>query len=135
MKTTLILSAAAATFLWCMPVDAQTVVRETKTTTTQPMEVAGTIAELSPETVVVHTERDTAPVRFSFSKMTRFVDDQGNAATRDSIKSGAPVTLRYVQEGDRMIVDRVIVHTGPQAVTTETTTTTTTEDRRRHHKD
>lgn len=48
----------------------------------------------------------------------------GEVITRD-----APVTLRYTREGDRMVVDRVIVQrrVAPAAVTnTETTTTTTT---------
>lgn len=141
MKTPLILSAAAALLLWSLPANAQTVVRETTTSTAaaQPVEVAGTITEFSPDDVMVRTEQSAAPVRYSFSKTTQYVDDAGNVVTREVIKSGEPVTLSYVKDGDRMIVNRVIVHktapVAPAAVTTEktTTTTTTTEDRHHHH--
>ena len=47
----------------------------------------------------------------------------------------APVTVRYMREGDRMLVNRVIVHkavvpTGTVTTERTTTTTTTTEGRR-----
>jgi hypothetical protein len=58
------------------------------------------------------------------------------------VKSGLPVTVHYVKEGDRVIANRVIVH--KRKVTTEEpatgtieehkTTTTTTTDRDRDRK-
>jgi len=142
MKTPLILSAAAAMLLCSMPADAQTVVRETTTTAAQPVEpveIAGTVTEFSPDTVMVRTQESAAPVRYAFSKETEYVDDTGNRVTREVVKSGAPVTLRYIKDGDRMIVNRVIVHktvpVAPEAVTTQKTTTTTTTTEGRHERD
>jgi hypothetical protein len=45
------------------------------------------------------------------------VDESGRVITRETIKPGAPVTVHYVREGDRMVANRVIVR--------QTTTTTT----------
>jgi hypothetical protein len=135
MKTQLILAAAAAVLLAAFPAHAQTVVRETTTTAVQPVEVAGTVTELVPDAVVVRTQEATAPVRYTFTTTTEYVDEAGNRVTRDIVKAGVPVTIRYVKEGDRMVVNRVIVRkqtiAAPEAVTTtkKTTTTTTTKEK------
>jgi hypothetical protein len=150
MKTKLMIPGAAALLILCaLPAGAQTVVRErttvaepvqTTTTTVEPVEAAGTITEFAPDTMVIRTQESTAPLRYSVSKTIEYVDEAGNPVTREVIKTGAPVTFRYIKEGDRMIVNRVIVHrtTAPAAaVTTEktTTTTTTTETGRRERHD
>ena len=115
--------------LWCSPqLHAQAVVRET-TTVAEPAEVAGTVTEFAPDTVVIREKEVAAPVRYSFAKTVTYVDEAGNPVAREVIKTGIPVTVRYVREGDRMLVNRVIVHKAavvPEAVTTERTTTTTT---------
>ena len=128
MKKQLILAIAVSSLLAALPVNAQTVVRET--TTVQPTEIVGTVTELDPDAIVVRTPEATAPVRYTFTKTTEYVDEAGNRVTQDIVKSGVPVTIRYVKEGDRMVVNRVIVRkqttTVPEAVTTRKTTTTTT---------
>jgi hypothetical protein len=134
MKTQLILATTAALLFAAYPVTAQTIVRET-TTAVQPVEVAGTVTELAPEAIVVRTQEAAAPVRYTFTKTTEYVDEAGNRVTQDIVKSGMPVTIRYVKEGDRMVVNRVIVRkqtiAAPEAVTTKksTTTTTTTKEK------
>jgi hypothetical protein len=140
--------AAATTVLWALTAGAQTVVRETTTqpaattttTTVQPVEAAGTLTEFAPDTVVVRTQEAAAPVRYSVSKTVEYVDEAGNPVSREVVKTGLPVTVRYIREGDRMIVNRVVVHqaaAAPEAVTTQKTTTATTteEGRREHHHD
>ena len=145
MKTNLILAAAVTTLLAVTHADAQTAVRETTTTTAgttgtttttsvQPVEVIGTITEYAPDVISVRTTETAAPVRYSYTKTTEYVDEAGNKVSAEVIKSGAPVTIRYVKDGDRMVVSRVIVRkqttTTPVAPVVESikkTTTTTTE--------
>lgn len=150
MTTKLIIPSAAALMLLCsLHANAQTVVRErtttavpeTTVTAVEPVEAVGTVTEFAPDTVVLRTEQAAAPVRYSFAKTIEYVDDAGAPVTREVIKTGTPVTVRYIREGDRMLVNRVIVHrtttAAPEAVTTQktTTTTTTTDDRRHHDRD
>lgn len=145
MKTNLILAAAVTTLLAVTHADAQTAVRETTisagttgtttTTSVQPVEVIGTITEYAPDVISVRTTETAAPVRYSYTKTTEYVDEAGNKVSAEVIKSGAPVTIRYVKDGDRMVVSRVIVRkqttTTPVAPVVESikkTTTTTTKD-------
>lgn len=136
--------------LCSLPAGAQTVVRErvvtepavpttTTTTTVAPVEAAGTITEFAPDVVVLRSQEATAPVRYSVGKTIEYVDDAGAPVTREVIKTGVPVTVRYIKEGDRMVVNRVIVHrattVAPAAVTTQKTTTTTTTEGRKEHRD
>lgn len=105
----------------------QTAVTTTSTTTT-----AGTISEFSPDTIVVRSETAPDPIRYSYSKTTTYVDETGAPVSLELVKSGLPVTVHYVKEGDRMVASRVIVRkatttTAPAVVEKKTTTTTTTE--------
>jgi len=133
MKTNLILATAAFALLASAPVGAQTVVHET-TTTVPSSEIVGTVTELAPGTIVVRTGEAAAPVRYTFTKTTEYVDEAGNRIAQDIVKAGVPVTIRYVKKGDHMVVSRVIVRkqtttTAPAAaVTTQKTTTTTTKE-------
>jgi hypothetical protein len=116
-------------------VEGRTVVSETAA----PLEVAGTVSEWGPDRVIIR-ERDVAnPVPFYFSKKLVYVDEAGNPVERQVIAPGAPVTVHYTREGDRMLADRVVVRrtvapartvttevAPSRAVTTEATTTTTT---------
>ena len=86
---------------------AQTV---TSTATTESTTTtAGTVSEISPDTLVVRTETSAAPVRYSFTKTTQYVDETGAPVSLEVVKSGLPVTVQYVREGDRMIASRVTV--------------------------
>jgi hypothetical protein len=110
---------------------AQTVVKETTTTS------AGTISEFGPETITIHSETSSEPVRYNYSKTTTYVDETGAPVSIETVRSGLPVTVYYIQEGGRRLVSKVIVRRAapvtivpavPVAVEKKTTTTTTTTD-------
>ena len=107
--------------------NAQSVVESTTKTVTS----AGTISELSPQTLVVKTESSTEPVRYTYTKSTSYVDENGVPVSMEIVKSGLPVTVYYVNDGNQLIVSKVIVR---KAVTTspvieQKKTTTTTIDK------
>ena len=90
-----------------------------KTTTYQ-----GTVSEVNPtaSTIILRSESSSAPTTYTYNKETKFVDTSGNVVSYETIKN-TPVTVQYTQEGDRMVVTKVISQ--PAAVRKETTTTTT----------
>jgi hypothetical protein len=110
---------AALAIFAAYPVAAQTIVKET-TTAIQPIEAIGTVTEFAPDSVIIRTQETAPPVRYSFTKTTEYVDEAGNPVSVEVVKSGVPVTVRYVREGDRLVARRVIVR---KAATTTTTTT------------
>ena len=108
---------------------AQTVVKETTTTTT-----AGTISEFGPEMIVIRTETAPEPVRYTYSKTTTYVDESGAPVSVETVKSGLPVTVYYTKVGDKMvatkvIVRKVVVKQAPAIEEKKTTTTTTTTEK------
>ena len=110
MKNT-IRNVYSATFLGVMLATAQTALVaqtavESTTTTTQS---AGTISEFSPDTIIIKSETSTAPVRYSYTKTTTYVDETGAPVSIETVKSGLPVTVFYVRDGDRMVASKVIV--------------------------
>jgi hypothetical protein len=103
---------------------------EEKTTTTTTT-TTGTLSEFGPQDLVVRTESSTEPIHYGFSKTTTWVDDTGATISRERIKTGIPVTIHYVREGDRMVASKVVVKKtllspGPTAIEREEKTTTTT---------
>jgi hypothetical protein len=128
MKRLLLIPGITAFALLCSPpVHGQAVVRETTTTTTAPMEVTGTVTEWAPDNVIIRENDVAEPVHFGLAKTVVYVDEAGNPIRREVVTSGVPVKVRYIREGDRMVVDRVIVQR-PAATTTTTETTTTTRE-------
>ena len=85
----------------------------TVTTTTSD----GTVSDFGPDTFVVKSTTSTTPLSYSYSKTTTYVDENGNPVSSETVKSGAPVTVYYTQDGDKMIATKVVVK--------KTTTTTT----------
>lgn len=117
-----------------LPASAQTAVSTTSTSTTTS---AGTISEFSPNAIVIRSETSTAPVRYTYTKSTTYVDETGAPVSIETVKSGLPVTVYYSKEGDGMVATKVVVR---KAVTTTTSgdatsvekkssTTTTTTDK------
>lgn len=111
-------------------VSAQTTVKETTTTTNS----AGTITEFGPETLIIRTETAPAPVRYTYTKTTTYVDETGAPVSIETVKSGLPVTVYYTKDGDRMVASKVVVRravkTRPPAVVEEKKTTTTTVEKK-----
>ena len=98
---------------------AQTAAPSTTTTTTATTATTsdGTVSQFSPDTIVVSSTTSAAPVSYSYSKTSTYVDENGNPVSSETVKSGAPVTVYYTQDGDKMVATKVIVR--------KTTTTTT----------
>jgi len=67
------------------------------------------------------------PVRYYYTRETTFVDPTGRTVELSEIRPDLPATVYYVNEGNRMIVRKVVL-SRPSAVIEkkETTTTTTT---------
>lgn len=132
MKKTAILLAAVLSFGTAMAADVE--VSSTTTTT------GGTITEFTPgNEISVRTETSSTPARYVIGDSVTYVDEAGAPVSAEVIKSGLPVTVYYVKEGDRMIARKVVVKkttttTSSAPViekerrTTTTTTTTTKED-------
>ena len=104
---------------------------ETTTTTTNS---AGTISEFGPDVLVIKSETAPAPIRYSYTTKTVYVDEAGAPVTLTTVKSGIPVTVYYTKEGDKMVASKVVVKktvVKPAAPVIEekksSTTTTTTE--------
>ncbi len=125
--------------VWTTDCKAQTVVTETTATTT-----AGTLTEYTPttETLVLKSETAPAPIRYSVTKQTTYVDETGAPVVWERVTPGTPISVQYIRSGDRMVASRVIVRKAvavvpvapapavvapaPAAVEKRTTTTTTT---------
>ena len=129
MKTTIYLKAVlVAGSLACTGLaSAQTAT----TTTTSSTQYAGTVSQFSPDTIVVRSTTSAAPMSYSYTKTTTYVDQNGVPVSMDVVKSGVPVTVYYTQDGDRMIASKVVVQRAtttdaPSSVEIKKTTTTTT---------
>jgi hypothetical protein len=110
--------------------------QSTTTTTTSSTTSTGTISSFSPDVISVQSTSSSAPVSYTYSKTTTYVDENGNAVSMDIVKSGLPVTVYYTQDGDKMIASKVVVQrtatttsaspAPTETVVKKTTTTTTT---------
>ncbi len=103
------------------------------TTTTNSL---GTITEFGPDRFLIKSETSPDPVRYSYSKTTTYVDENGNPVSIKTVKSGLPVTVYYTKVGDSMVATKVVVRKivstpdvapVPPIVETKKTTTTTEE--------
>lgn len=96
--------AMAAPFAWAQ-------VSQTTTTTTTT-EGTGTITEYTPGSAIVLKET-TGPRHYHFGNKVVYVTRGGKeldeATVRERVKVGVPVRVHYTGEGERMMVDRVIV--------------------------
>jgi hypothetical protein len=103
---------------------------ETVTTTTEKATTySGVVSEINPttSTMIIKSETAPAPVTYTYTKQTAFVDAQGNVVSYETIRN-APVTVEYTKDGDRTIVTRVVA-TRPATVMHKEETTTHTETR------
>lgn len=108
------------------------------TTTSSTTSYAGTVSDFSPSVITVRSDTSSSPVSYSYSKTTTYVDEAGNPVSMETVRSGAPVTVYYTQDGSQMIASKVVVHKTVTAAPAEpapapamieqkkTTTTTTT---------
>jgi len=103
---------------------------ESVTTTEKTTTYSGVVSEVNPttSTIILKSEKAPAPVTYTFTKETTFVDAQGKVVSIETIRN-SPVTVEYSKEGDRTIVRRVVV-TRPSGTTRTEETTTHTEETR-----
>jgi len=93
-----------------------------------PSDVKGIVAVWRPDSGIILAEDVTDPVQFSFAKKVDCVDNTGKPVGREVIQPGDPVTIHYLREGDRLLVNRVTMERKPTpAPTARTNTETTTQ--------
>jgi len=111
-----------------------------QTTTTVTTDAGATTAAMTTRTgsFVTYTPGDeyftfrtapaAEPVRYYYTKETTFVDPTGQTVEVSNIRPDLPATVYYVNEGNRMIVRKVVISKPASAIIEkkETTTTTTT---------
>ena len=107
MKT-LTTSIGASVIIGLMAV-AQSPLFGQTTSTTITTTSSGTVSEWDPDAVALKVDSSPTPVRYSFTKTTTYVDENGNPVSVETIKSGAPVTVYYEKQGDGFIADKVVV--------------------------
>jgi hypothetical protein len=49
------------------------------------------------------------PATYSYSKTTTYVDEAGRPVSIETGRSGAPVTVHYDSEGNKMVATKVVV--------------------------
>ena len=138
------LLAAAALTLTPLALHAQTTVTTTTgdgttaaatTTTTAATNSEGTIQTFTPgQSQIVVKSSTGAPVTYSYSKKTTFVDADGNVVNYESIKAGDPTTVYYTTENGQPVVSKVIVRRAAPATVTKTETSETTTTSTSGHK-
>jgi hypothetical protein len=79
------------------------------TTTTTTVKSGGIVSELTPTTIVVKDDTSSVPVRYTFTKTTTYVDENGTPVSVETVKSGLPVTVYYDQSGNGLIATKVVV--------------------------
>jgi hypothetical protein len=97
--------------------------QRTVTTTTY----SGTVSEVSPSssTIVLKSESSPQTVEYVYNDKTEWLDAAGNRVTVEKVRH-QPVTIYYKQDGDQMVVTRVVTQK-PKVIEKETTTTRTME--------
>jgi hypothetical protein len=93
---------------------------------------AGVITEFGPENLIIRTESSSDPLRYTYSKTTTYVDENGAPVSIETVRSGLPVTVHYTKVGNSLVASKVIVRrstVAPTPVIEEKTTTTTTTTR------
>jgi hypothetical protein len=104
--------------VWSTQVFAQTTA--TTVTTTR-----GAFTEYVPgsETMVVRTEANPTPLRYTVTKQTTIVDESGAPVAIERISPGSQLSVQYTGTGDQLVASRIVVQR-PAAVSAPVTTTT-----------
>jgi hypothetical protein len=113
-------------------------------TTTTITTTRGAFTEYVPgsQTMVVRTEANPAPLRYTITKQTTIVDESGAPVPIERISPGSQLSIQYAGTGDQLVASRVIVQrpatvtapvttapvTTAPAVSEQQTTTTTTRE-------
>ncbi|MGC3992493.1 MAG: hypothetical protein QM796_22890 [Chthoniobacteraceae bacterium] len=79
------------------------------TVTSRPVVTVGTVSTFGDGAMVIRTHEDAPPIRYTFSKTTRYVDADGNTISASYVKTGVPISVEYTRVGDQLIASKVIV--------------------------
>ncbi|HYB99382.1 MAG TPA: hypothetical protein VEC57_09675 [Candidatus Limnocylindrales bacterium] len=84
--------------------NAQTIV-----TTSPGATYTGVVSEINPtaNTIILKSESAPAPVTYTYTPQTVFVDATGNTVSYEAIRN-VPVTVEYAEQGGRTVVTRVV---------------------------
>jgi len=103
-------------------------------TTSNTTSATGTITAYTPDSDYLTLRGTTgAPVKYFYNRETTVLDPEGHTVTWSAVRPDLPATVYYVQEGDRMIVRKVVL-SKPTVVEKETTTTTRTINEKEKQK-
>jgi hypothetical protein len=72
-------------------------------------EYMGTVSEINPDTIIVRADGASTPMTYAYTKTTTYVDEEGNPVSIETVHSGAPVTVYYTQDGERLVASKVVV--------------------------
>jgi hypothetical protein len=112
-KTTQILSVLtfASLLVWAPVMYAQGVQEKTEktTTTTTTTTTSGTVSSMGQDAIVIKSMTSSAPTSYEFTETTTYVDESGNPVAIETVKSGAPVTIYSMKEGDKLVATKVVV--------------------------
>ena len=127
MKNIIIKSFGAILFTASLIPATNAVAQAVEETTTTTTTSAGTVSEFGTTDFVIKTETSADPLRYTYSKTTTYVDENGDPVSIQTVKSGLPVTVYYTKVGDRLVASKVIVRKAATegGATTETTETNT----------
>jgi len=120
MKTTKTILTLALSALLVPLAGAQEVIREkpapdafpageVAAVEAQPVEVAGTLAQVGDASIAIRTQTALEPVQYRFTNTTQWVDQLGNVVTRQSVQAGLPVTVWYSRVPEGLVVSKVVV--------------------------
>lgn len=106
MKTQRIVSTVS--FVLALGLSAGIALAET-VTTSETTTYSGVVSEINPatSTIILKSETSPAPVTYTYTKETSFVDANGNVVTSETIRN-SPVRVEYTTVGGQTIVRRVI---------------------------
>jgi hypothetical protein len=123
-------AAAAITVSAALAQTTTTVTTDAGAVTTGMTTRTGSFVTSTPgdEYFTFRTTPAAEPVRYYYTKETTFVDPTGRTVAVSDIRPDLPATVYYINEGNRMIVRKVVLSRPAGAVIEkkETTTTTTT---------
>lgn len=85
-------------------------------TTSKTTTYSGVVSEINPasSTIILKSESSPAPVTYTYTKETTFVDVNGNVVSSETIRN-SPVRVEYSTEGGVTIV-RKVIQTQPSVV-------------------
>lgn len=99
-----------------------------QTTTVTTTTSSGTVSETSPNVITIKSSPGEI-TRYTSTKTTTYVDENGNPVAVETVRSGAPVTVYSTNASAEVpVAEKVVVHrTMTTAAPTSVTSTTVTE--------